>query len=145
MSPIIYTPHDCEIPNTQGIVAAAGNEALWVCPECDNVWELRDNFVTKAWCLVRAPRREAIVAANYKPVTAPAPTQDAPTITPHMAQLAVDTYEDHMCVFPNDGAAPLGWCGECDAEIREPYTIQAHAREKAAEALQGALRGETHG
>jgi len=56
-----------------------------------------------------------------------------------MVQLVRDTYEDHMSVTPSDGSEPLGWCGECEAHIDEPRTIQAHAREKAAEALQGAL------
>ena len=75
----------------------------------------------------------------------PAPEPTSPTVTPGMVQLVLDTYTDHMSVTPNDGVEPLGWCGECETGIYGPHTIQAHAREKAVEALQDALRGETRG
>ena len=64
-----------------------------------------------------------------------------PTITPRMIQLVLDTYEDHMLAAPADGDGPdgpLGHCGECDAPIG-PHTIQTHALESAATALQSEL------
>lgn len=73
----------------------------------------------------------------------PAPETDAPTVTDRMVQLVLDTYTDHIST--DTVTDVLGACESCWAGIYGPHTIQAHAREKAAEALQDALRGETHG
>lgn len=92
------------------------------------------------WKCTARPREQAhlreVEAALDGATTAQATT---PTVTDRMVQLVLDTYSDHMCVTPNDGAEPLGWCGECETGIYGPHTIQAHAREKAADALQDAL------
>ena len=139
MSPIIYTPHDCEKP--EGNLPAG---TLYQCPECDRVWErgtdVFEDDTNLHWWVEEDPRRGAALqkACSQR-------TQSEATSAPDMVQLVLDTYEDHMCVTPNDGAEPLGWCGECETGIYGPHTIQAHAREKAAEALQDALRGETRG
>ena len=58
MSPIIYTPHDCEKPKGD-----LPKGTLWQCDICDKVWELeyirsRDTHTrTRAWSLVKDPRR----------------------------------------------------------------------------------------
>lgn len=154
MSPIIYARHRCAPAEDPDVAAMGRDEAegvMWQCPECDAYWEtevtkgINGQVLSFAWACTGRPSEQAqlreVEAALEGAATATAST---PTVTPHMVQLAVDTYEDHMCVFPNDGAAPLGWCGECETGIYEPHTIQAHAREKAAEALQAALAaGET--
>lgn len=145
MSPIIYTPHDCEKP--EGNLPAG---TLYQCPECDRVWEAdRIPSVSKrggacVWYPVEDPRHDAALRAASTRAARPV-TPATPTITPAMVQLVLDTYTDHMSVTPNDGVEPLGWCGECETGIYGPHTIQAHAREKAANVLQNALRGETRG
>lgn len=147
MSPIIYTPHRCAPSEDPDLAALSNDEVegvIWQCPECQAYWEadvakaITGKVVSFVWVCVGSPRQEAQrreIEAALKG-TASTPT---PTVTPHMVQLVVDTYSDHMSVSPSDRDELLGWCGECDTEIRCPYTIQAHAREKAAEALQGAL------
>jgi len=151
MSPLIYTRHCCD-PAKDPEVSAMSNEylegATWQCPECDAYWEAeagqRYAVGTRVrdltWTRTARPREQAHVreveAALEGAATATAST---PTITPAMVQLVLDTYTDHTSVTPNDGVEPLGWCGECEAAIYGAPMIQAHAREKATEALQGAL------
>ena len=142
MSPIIYTPHDCEKP--EGNLPAG---TLYQCPECDLIWELSTDTVRDGkrlkWWAIDGPRRDiALGAARARAVQPATPT--APTVTPDMVQLVLDTYAEHMAVVTSDGNEVLGTCGECGAGIFGPHTIQAHAREMAANALQDALRGETH-
>lgn len=58
MSPIIYTPHDCEKPE-----GGLPGGALWQCPDCDKVWELEyiasryTSVRARGWSLVKDPRR----------------------------------------------------------------------------------------
>lgn len=56
MSPIIYTPHDCEKP--EGNLPAG---TLYQCPECDRVWERgTDAFEDDTnlhWWVEEDPRR----------------------------------------------------------------------------------------
>ena len=133
MSPIIYTPHDCEKP--EGNLPAG---TLYQCPECDRVWErgtdVFEDDTNLHWWGEEDPRRGVALqkACSQR-------TQSAPTITPDIVQLAVDTYTDHMTTLPSDDNDALGTCGECETGIYGPHTIQAHAREKAVEALQDAL------
>lgn len=136
MSPTIYTPHDCEKPGGN-----LPDGSLYQCPECDRVWELetvrtRDSSIrANVWTVLEDPRRAAILrdacAQNNPPAT--------PTVAPAMVQLVLDTYTDHMTTLPSDDNDALGTCGECETGIYGPHTIQAHAREKAVEALQDAL------
>ncbi|WP_406019291.1 hypothetical protein OH783_01665 [Kocuria rhizophila] len=133
MSPIIYTPHDCEKP--EGNLPAG---TLYQCPECDRVWErgtdVFEDDTNLHWWVEEDPRRGAALqkACSQR-------TQPEATSAPDMVELVLDTYTDHMSVTPNGGVEPLGWCGKCETGIYGPHTIQAHAREKAVEALQDAL------
>lgn len=69
----------------------------------------------------------------------PAPEPTSPTVTPDMVQLVLDTCAEHAELATFDD----GTCTECRGCLDGPkygrYTIQAHAREKAAAALQDAL------
>ena len=156
MSPLIYTRHCCD-PAKDPEVSAMSDEylegATWQCRECDAYWEAeagqRYAVGTRVrdltWTCTGRPREQAHVreveAALEGAATA---TASAPTVAPDMVQLVLDTYEDHMSFIPNDAGDVLAWCGECDAEICSPYTIQAHAREMAANALQGVLAAGVH-
>lgn len=133
MSPIIYTPHDCEKP--EGNLPAG---TLYQCPECDRVWErgtdVFEDDTNLHWWVEEDPRRGAALqkACSQR-------TQSEATSDPDMVQLVLDTYTDHMTTLPSDDNEVLGTCGECETGIYGPHTIQAHAREKAVEALQDAL------
>ena len=66
----------------------------------------------------------------------------APTITPHMVQLVLDTYAEHEGFVIQDGRE---FCAECDAPLTNGTpALVSHARGKAAEALQGALAAGEH-
>lgn len=142
MSPIIYTPHDCEKPGN-----CAPRGTLWQCSECGLIWELdADTMATGErlkWCAIEGPRRDiALGAARARAVQPETPT--TPTVTSDMVKLAIETYEDHMSVFPTDGSGPngiLGHCGECDAPIG-PHTSKTHALEAAAAAVQAKINGD---
>lgn len=150
MSPIIYARHRCAPAEDPDVAAMGRDEAegvMWQCPECDAYWEtevtkaINGQVLRFAWACMGRPREQAQLREVEAALN---PTATTPTVTPDMVQLVLDTYAKHMSVTPNDGAEPLGWCGECETGIYGPHTIQAHAREKAAEALQGALAaGET--
>ncbi|WP_431695566.1 hypothetical protein [Kocuria rhizophila] len=131
MSPIIYTPHDCDRPH----VATVGQAVLWQCETCGKVW----GSDSAGWSLAVDPGKDAALRSAYARFTQPeAPA--APMVTDRMVQLVLDTYTDHMAVVPNVvGAEPLGTCAECETGIYGQHTIQAHAREKAIAALQEAL------
>ena len=136
MSPIIYTPHDCDLPH----VATVGQEVLWQCETCGKVW----GSDSAGWSLAVDPGKAAAQGSAYARFTQPeAPA--APMVTDRMVQLVLDTYSDHMVTVPSDDDDVLGVCGECAAGIFGPHTIQAHAREMAANVLQDALRGENRG
>ena len=138
MSPTIYTPHDCEKPEEDLRIGT-----MWQCDVCETIWEAIRPRIGE-WAKISDPRRGKIVldAARLPTLN---PESTTPTVTPAMVQLVLDTYTDHMCVTPNDGVEPFGWCGECETGIYGPHTIQAHAREMTANTLQDALRGETRG
>lgn len=143
MSPIIYTPHKCETPAPQDVACPHPVGTLWQCETCYAIHEAEDAR-TGLWVQVSDPKRVHRVEEARRWAAPRDGLPTAPTVTPDMVQLVLDTYAEHMSVTPNDGAEPLGWCGECETGIYGPHTIQAHAREKAAEALQGALAaGET--
>ena len=141
MSPIIYTPHDCEKP---GYDLPAGT--LYQCPECDRVWErgtdVFEDDTNLHWWVEEDPRRGVALqkACSQR-------TQSAPTITPDMVQLAVDTYAEHADFARDKFGVYTGRseCAECGTGPYGIRTIKEHAREKAVEALQDALRGETRG
>lgn len=68
MSPIIYIPHNCETPKDE-----LPKGTLWQCDACDKVWELdhvgsrNSPIYTKAWALVKDPRRtNAVIDAINK-------------------------------------------------------------------------------
>lgn len=152
MSPIIYTPHRCAPSEAPDLASLSNDEVegvIWQCPECQAYWEadvakaITGEVLSFMWVCVGSPReqarrREIKAALNG---TASTPT---PTVTPDMVKLAIDTYEDHMSVFPTDGSGPngiLGHCGECDAPIG-PHTSKTHALEAAAAAVQAKINGD---
>ena len=144
MSPIIYTPHKCETPAPQDVACPHPRGTLWQCETCYAIHEAEDARRGK-WVQVADPKRVRRVEEARQRASSRDGNPTTPTVTPRMVQLVLDTYTDHMAVVPNDGAKPLEWCGECETGLYGPHTIQAHAREKAAEVLQDALRGETRG
>lgn len=89
MSPIIYTPHDCEKP--EGNLPAG---TLYQCPKCDRVWErgtdVFEDDTNLHWWVEEDPRRGVAMqkACSQR-------TQSTPTVTPDMVQLVLDTYADH--------------------------------------------------
>ena len=138
MSPIIYTPHECETPAPQDVARPYPQDTLWQCEVCGAIHEAEDARKGE-WYMVEDPKRLYRMEEARRRAAPRAAARTAPAVTPRMVQLVLDTYTDHMSVAPNDGAEPLGWCGECETGIYGPHTIQAHAREKAAAALQEEL------
>ena len=138
MSPIIYTPHQCETP---GGDMPAGT--LYQCPECDRVWErytdVFEDDTNLHWWVEEDPRRGAALqkACSQR-------TQSEATSAPDMVELVLDTYWNHAELGRDDGGA-YAPCIECGTGSYGFHTIMEHAREKAVEALQDALRGETRG
>lgn len=130
MSPIIYTPHDCDTPTLGDFPYGT----IWQCETCQALWGAT-SAAKSEWVKIEDPHREHRIEDAFRRARTPS----TPTVTPRMVQLVIDTYTDHTTVIPGDGAEPLGWCGECETGIYGPHTIQAHAREKAVEALQEAL------
>lgn len=137
MSPIIYTPHDCEKPVHDRLAGT-----LYQCPECDRVWEA-DSIpsVSKrggecVWSLVEDQRHDAALrAASTRAARLVTPA--TPTITPAMVLLALDTYAEHEDFVTRDGRE---FCAECDAPLTTgPLVLVAHASQMAATALQDAL------
>ena len=143
MSPIIYQPHECETPAPQPVAHPIGQGTLWQCETCYAIYEA-ENARNGLWFQVADPERVRRVEEARRRSAHHDGIPTVPTVTDRMVQLVLDTYTDHMSVTPNDGVEPLGWCGECETGIFGPHTSQAHAREMAANALQDALRGETH-
>lgn len=136
MSPIIYTPHDCEKP--EGNLPAG---TLYQCPECDRVWErgidVFEDDTNLHWWVEEDPRRGVALqkACSQR-------TQSAPTITPDMVQLAVDTYTDHTGTTTH---GEITYCAACDEPLWGVIEFRLHALSMAYAALQDAMRGETHG
>lgn len=137
MSPIIYTPHDCKKP--EGNLPAG---TLYQCPECDRVWErgtdVFEDDTNLHWWVEEDPRRGAALqkACSQR-------TQSAPTITPDMVQLALDTYAEHKDFVTWGG---LECCAKCAAPLPAGTLVRMdHARRMAATALRDALRGEDRG
>ena len=136
MSPIIYTPHDCNTP--EGLHRAG---TLWQCDICDATWSAYSPNIGGGWRKIDEPRQdqclvEARQRINVRPTT--------PTVTSDLVQLALDTYWKHSELGRDDGGA-YAPCVECGTGSYDFHTIMEHAREKALEAVQNALRGETHG
>lgn len=138
MSPIIYTPHDCEPPPGEDL----RNGTLWQCDVCEAVWEAARPRVVE-WNKIAQPRREKIVA---DPLKRPALTSETtiPTVTTDMVQLALDAYTDHSSPVQVGHLGTTLVCRKCETSMLGHRAALRHAREKAAEALQDALRGETH-
>lgn len=138
MSPIIYTPHDCEKP--EGNLPAG---TLYQCPECDRVWEAdRIPSVSKrggacVWYLVEDPRHDAALRAASTRAARPV-TPATPTINPDMVQLALDTYWNHAALA-RDESGMYTECAECGTSSYGVHAIKEHAMEKAVEAVQDAL------
>lgn len=142
MSPIIYTPHHCEKPGHDLPVGT-----LYQCPECDLIWELEADTVRDGkrlkWWAIEGPRRDIALGATRARAVQPA-TPTTPTVTPEMVQLALDMYWNHVDLR-RDAEGEYTECAECGIGSYGFHTIMEHACEKAATALQDALRGETHG
>ena len=134
MSPIIYTPHDCEKP------ADAPLGTLYQCPECDRVWEQdADVFETGTrlqWWTIEDPRRDAALRAACARTAQPEPST-TPRVTPGIVQLVLDTYAEHEDYVIRGGT---WFCSQCDAPVH-PYELspEAHARNMAAAVLEAAL------
>lgn len=130
MSPIIYTPHDCEKP--EGNLPAG---TLYQCPECDRVWErgtdVFEDDTNLHWWVEEDPRRGVALqkACSQR-------TQSAPTITPDMVELVLNEYEEHADIGRLGNA---WWCARCPDPIPRGLTPAGHARSMAAAALQDAL------
>lgn len=134
MSPIIYTPHRCETPAPPSTPRPDLIGTLWQCETCQAIYEAIDGSLGRWYKIADPYRKHCIEDASRRVLAEP-----AQTVTPAMVQLVLDTYTAHTALVPNDGAEPLGWCGECETAIYGAPTIQVHAREKAAAALQDAL------
>ena len=138
MSPIIYTPHDCEKP--EGNLPAG---TLYQCPECDRVWErgtdVFEDDTNLHWWVEEDPRRGVALqkACSQR-------TQSAPTVTPDMVELVLNEYKEHANIGRLDNA---WWCARCADPIPRGLTPAGHARSMAAAALQDALdkAGDTRG
>lgn len=130
MSPIIYTPHDCEKP--EGNLPAG---TLYQCPECDRVWErgtdVFEDDTNLHWWVEEDPRRGVALqkACSQR-------TQSAPTITPDMVEIVLNEYKEHANIGRLDNA---WWCARCPDPIPQGLTPAGHARSMAAAALQDAL------
>lgn len=141
MSPIIYTPHQCKTPTPPPTPRPDLIGTLWQCETCQAIHEAIDETLGHWYKIADPHRKHSIEDASRR-----VPAEPAPTITPGMVALAIDTYEAHMSVFPTDGSGPngvLGYCGECDFPIG-PHTIKAHALETAAAALTAELTDQEH-
>ena len=134
MSPIIYTPHDCEKP---GYDLPAGT--LYQCPECDLVWELSTDTVRDGkrlkWWAIDGPRRDFALGAARARAVQPEPPA-TPRVTPDIVQLVVDTYEKH-----NDTVTrgKKHYCKECDEHLEGSLAVWRHARTRGTWALEDAI------
>lgn len=142
MSPIIYTPHDCEKPGN-----CVPRGTLWQCSECGLIWELdADTMATGErlkWWAIEGPRRDlALGAARARAVQHEMST--TPTVTPDMVELMLDAYADHNSLVQVGNLGTRLMCRKCETSMSSYQAALRHAREKAAEALQDALRGNTH-
>lgn len=135
MSPIIYTPHQCENPKDD-----LPEGTLWQCDACDKVWELdkvrsRDSPVTaNFWEVTDDPRRSEVLRDACSPTTKP--KKSTSTVTPDMVELVLNEYEEHAKIGRLDNA---WWCTRCPNPIPRGITPAGHARSMAAAALQDAL------
>ena len=134
MSPIIYTPHDCEPP--EGFQQPG---TLWQCDICETIWEADSPYIEGDWGKIDEPRRDQCLAEARQRQNAHPTT---PTVTPDMVLLALNTYAEHEDFVIRDGRE---FCAKCDAPLTTgPLVLVAHASRMAAAVLQDALRGETH-
>lgn len=147
MSPLIYTRHHCkpaQAPEVETMEAADLLVSTWQCPECQAYWEPKETNpyrqnapLTIQWVCLGRPEENAhmrAVEAHLEGTSA----LSATTITPDMVQLVLDTYAEHT-ERARDVFSGYTGCAVCGAGSYGPHTIRAHARGKAAEALQDAL------
>lgn len=91
MSPIIYTPHQCEKPS----VELPGT--LWQCSECGLIWEL-DSDTTETgkrlkWWAIERPRRDiALGAARARAAQTEMSTTPALPKLPAAAEAVLDAW-----------------------------------------------------
>lgn len=120
MSPIIYTPHDCEKP--EGNLPAG---TLYQCPECDRVWErgidVFEDDTNLHWWVEEDPRRGVALqkACSQR-------TQSAPTITPDMVERAARALNEE-----DETPGTLSWGNESEM-ARRNYRRMAIAALDAA-------------
>ena len=120
MSPIIYTPHDCEKP--EGNLPAG---TLYQCPECDRVWErgidVFEDDTNLHWWVEEDPRRGVALqkACSQR-------TQSAPTITPDMVERAARVLNEE-----DETPGTLSWDNESEMN-RRSYRRMARAALDAA-------------
>lgn len=64
MSPIIYTPHKCEVTTTPHVPVGS----LWECDRCGNIWELCKSWdaPNRRWELLERPTRGHAIAAAVR-------------------------------------------------------------------------------
>lgn len=148
MSPLIYTRHCCD-PAKDPEVSAMSDEylegATWQCPECDAYWEAEAGQRYAAgtrvrdltWTCTGRPREQAHVreveAALEGAATA---TASAPTVTPRMVQIVLDTITAHEEIVARDG---IFYCEKCDAALVHGLTLAAHALNAGAAVLENEL------
>lgn len=141
MSPIIYTPHQCETPAPPPTPRPDLIGTLWQCETCQAIHEAVDETLGH-WYKIADPRRKHRIEDASRRV----PAEPAPTITPAMVALAIDTHDAHASVIPTDESGPngvLGHCEECGFPVG-PYTSKTHALEAAAAALTAELADQEH-
>lgn len=137
MSPIIYTPHACDLPED-----AQRGGILWQCDICDSIWSADPPRLGGGWRKIDEPRRDQNLAeAKRRQIAQPA----TPRITPDMVELVLDTYSEHT-ELARDVFSGYTGCAVCGTGSYGPHTVRAHAREMAANVLQDALdkAGDTH-
>ena len=135
MSPIIYTPHACDLPED-----AQRGGILWQCDICDSIWSAYPPRLGGGWRKIDEPRRDQNLAeAKRRQIAQPA----TPTITPDMVELVLNEYKEHENIGRVGNA---WWCARCPDPIPQGLTPAGHARSMAAAALQDALdkAGDTH-
>lgn len=128
MSPIIYTPHECEA----SVLADLPYGTIWQCETCQALWAATSSAKIE-WVKIEDPRREhSIEDASHR-----APAQPTtPTVTPDMLQLAVDTYTAHQRTLHQGKKT---YCAACGKSLKGAPPFGLHALSMAHAALQDVL------